>query len=613
MFTVLIFSFSTNFALAEEKQEEPIGDVIMSTDKTAYLPEETIVISGEVTKRKMPLIAIRVFDPEDKILGGYNVELDENNHFTKTITADVPFYEKPGIYTISAEYGKIKSEIIFEIENKLFEEDQILEEDTLEGDKILETEEKPQIVLFETNKLTYHDGDAISITGKVSKMSLPQVTMTVFDSFNTPIGIYLGNVNSDLSFSTSFLAKYNVNFKVFGTYSITAQYGELETKQIRTIQFVETENTQEIPDSLPEETDSIPEVTEPVSDDIDSMPEVTDSTSTSSTLFSESDLQILSSWYYLERTDYELALFFDGLIKRQVLDLDAEISLSVLSEWIKTNDSSIGFMINDLLEDKISEEKFVMSMENSLTKHVENTSHASNEIFPTQIESEYVLETSEPEPVNTEKSENAIVKIENEPMPESEEKITYFYTSVNCEKKTYKDIVLQYNNPGPALAHLCKYEDAIFHYEETLKDEPENIHALTNKGSALANLGKYDDALFYYDKVLEIDPQYLAALNNKGNVFANLGDFQKAVSYYNKVLDIEPHYLPTLENKEIASTSLTVFIENKEPVIQSISHHVVEDTVQGQHIKENKSTDIVTQFTNALSSIGTSLIALFGG
>ncbi|HSD05366.1 MAG TPA: tetratricopeptide repeat protein [Nitrosopumilaceae archaeon] len=588
IFTILIFSLNSNFALAEEEQDEPIGDIIISTDKPAYVPEETIVISGEITKRKMPLIAIKVFDPEDNILGGYNVELDENNYFSKTVKADIPFYEKPGIYTVIAEYGKIKSEIIFEIENDLFVEEEILEaEDILESDEILVEEVKPQITLFKTDKETYQDGDLISITGKVSKNSLPQVTITIFDQFDIPTGIYLATVNPDLTFSTSFLAKYNTNFKVIGQYTVTAQYGELETKQILTIEFVEK-------GSLSESTGSAPEIEEPTTD---------------SFLFSESDLQHLASWYYLGSTDDDLVLFFEDLAKKDLLNSDTNtvISKNLLSKWIRANNLPIGSMISDLFEGNISEERFILLIENSLNDYIDTS---SNTVSPPQQKP--ISEIKKPENTNPKKSEDTPTEAKNElPLEPEEEKITYFYSNVNCEKKTYEDVISQYNSPGPALAHLCKYEDAILHYERTLEHEPENIHALTNTGSALANLGRYDDALLYYDKVLEIDPNNLAALHNKGNVLADLGNFQEAISYYDQVLKTNPHYLPTLENREKASTSLTVFTTNEEPHMQSISHHVTEDNEQDS-ISETNS-DIVKQFASALSSIGTSLLALFGG
>ena len=231
LFLILGSSFTPRFALAEG--DDIVETILISTDKLSYFTEEPIVISGEITNKKMPVIAIKIFDPDDKILGAYSVELDESNHFTKTIIADIPFYEKPGLYTITAEYGKLKTETFFGIESGQVEKKDVTP--NVEKTPIV----PPQVTSFETDKKKYQDEDTIVVSGKVSTISEPQVTIAVFDPYRVPVGIYLANVNPDLTFSTSFLARYHVNFKVEGTYSLTAQYGGSETKQDIEIEFFE--------------------------------------------------------------------------------------------------------------------------------------------------------------------------------------------------------------------------------------------------------------------------------------------------------------------------------------------------------------------------------------
>jgi len=160
LFLILGSSFTPRFALAEENSI--VGTILISTDKLSYFTKEPITISGEVTDKKMPIIAIKIFDPDDKILGAHSVELDETDHFTKTIIADTPFYEKPGLYTISAEYGKLKTETFFEIENGHAEITDVTPND--EKSPII----LPQVISFETDKKKYQNEDTISISGKVS-------------------------------------------------------------------------------------------------------------------------------------------------------------------------------------------------------------------------------------------------------------------------------------------------------------------------------------------------------------------------------------------------------------------------------------------------------------
>ena len=97
-----------------------------------------------------------------------------------------------------------------------------------ENEVIEETIESspPEIILLTTDKSLYTDNDTITITGSVSTLDSPTVLIGIYDTFGAPAGFYFGNINSDLEFSTSFLAKADVNFKVDGTYSIKAHYAE---------------------------------------------------------------------------------------------------------------------------------------------------------------------------------------------------------------------------------------------------------------------------------------------------------------------------------------------------------------------------------------------------
>ncbi|MGI0022431.1 MAG: tetratricopeptide repeat protein [Nitrososphaeraceae archaeon] len=582
MFGILICGLGSEMVSAEEDQDSMVKTIMISTDKLSYQPEEPIIVSGEVTERKMPIIALRIFDPDGKILGAYGVELDENNQFSKTIMAYVPFYEKPGIYQITAEYGKLNSETIFEIENDLFEIEYdipIIEE---------HTELSPQILSFESDKEIYQDGDTITISGEVSSFTESPVTIIIFDPSGLLSGIYLADINPDLTFSTSFLAKYEVNFKVEGTYLITAQYGGLETKRSLAIEFVE--NTHQ--------------------------PMVIDETTSHTFLFSEPDLEQLATWYYLDGSNNELASFFNDLLKRDLINPNSDVAISrgLLVEWIEDNKTSLGFMIEDLFEGNISEETFILFIEDSLNDYTKVSKH-----IPQHIVSSNII-THQKKIVNQEKSKTVKPdvldlsnKIEtdytNYRLDKKDEKV-YFYSSVDCEKGTYEDVISHYNSPGPAFAHLCKYNDAIYHYDKTLELNPNNIHALTNKGSALASLGNYQEAISYYDKALEINLQYVIALNNKGNALASLGNYQEAISYYDKALEINPQYVIALNNKEKASVSSTLLPVSEE---ESQNTLISAEEIPLPKEQEAKPNDIVTQFVGVLSSIGASLVTWFSG
>ena len=592
LFLILGSSFTPRFALAEG--DDIVGTVLISTDKLSYFTKEPITISGEITNKKMPVIAIKIFDPDEEILGAYSVELDETNHFTKTIIADTPFYEKPGIYTIAAEYGKLKTETIFEIENGPVEITDVIP--NVEKSPII----LPQVISFETDKKRYHDGDTISISGKVSAVSEQQVTIAIFDPYKVPVGIYLATVNSDQTFSASFLARYNVNFKVEGTYSLTAQYGGPETKQNIEIEFFEKKDT----------TVSTTESTS----------EYTDPALSNSLLLSESDLEHLATWYYLEESDDQLALFFSDLLKRGLIDPDVNgrVSKNTLIHWIQDTELPLGIMIDDLFKENISEEEFFLFVEDSLSDYINKSSEDSVIInTPDILQTENSSNVEKSEIKKSSKFNDEDIKnrdVMQDTTDEAEKETVYFYSSVNCEKNTYEDIIAYYNNPGPGLTQLCKYEDAILNYEKTLQSNPKNIHALANKGSALSSLGRYQEAISYYDKALEITPEYLIALNNKGNALSSLGRYQEAISYYDKALEIVPQDPTTLNNKEITLTFLEKHssdeTDTKTMLISEEESPLHPYNIQGEKIEEHD--DIATRFVNVFSAIGDSLISIFG-
>ena len=185
-------------------------------DKEEYIIGDSLSVSGQISDFSMPVIAFSVFDPDGKILSANNLELDSEGNFSKIILLDLPFYEKTGEYKIKLDYGQISQNEFFVIIGDIVE--------TLTAP----IEIIPEIISLTTDKSTYTDQDTVTISGTVSSQVTPTVLIGIYDTFGTPSGFYFGQINSDLEFSTSFLVKSGVNFKIDGTYSIKAHYAEKE-------------------------------------------------------------------------------------------------------------------------------------------------------------------------------------------------------------------------------------------------------------------------------------------------------------------------------------------------------------------------------------------------
>lgn len=190
---------------------------VVDFNQQQYHRGDSLIISGEILDFGMSVIAISIYDPDGKILSANNLEISPQKTFSKTISLDSPFYEKIGEYMLKLNYGSISENHYFVIDSE-YSESNILVDDF----------EKTEIILLYTDKTQYTDKDFIKITGLVSALDSPTVLMGVYDPFGMPAGFYFGSVDSNLEFSTSFLVKSGVNFRVDGTYSIKAYYAETE-------------------------------------------------------------------------------------------------------------------------------------------------------------------------------------------------------------------------------------------------------------------------------------------------------------------------------------------------------------------------------------------------
>ena len=94
---------------------------------------------------------------------------------------------------------------------------------------------------------------------------------------------------------------------------------------------------------------------------------------------------------------------------------------------------------------------------------------------------------------------------------------TIAYSTESFEETTLMERAYDFLNEG-------EIEYALKLYDEILKVNPTDIHALNYKGLALASLGHYDEAIQWYDKVLAIDPNDSDAKYNKSIALLRLNE-----------------------------------------------------------------------------------------
>ena len=213
---LIVFSLTPSIFAEKIINENP--SLILKTDKSTYQIGESLIISGIVEEKKMPVAALRLFNPQGEILLANILELEDDNTFSKTVLLEPSLYDTSGSYIIQLDYGKLKAETIFDI----------IYDDEISEDSILDEFEEiifPEVIVM-TDKSYYQDGDTITIVGFVSKLSEPSVLVVIYDPFGFPSGFYFGEIDSNYEFTVNFLVKSGVNFRTQGEYSIIARYGD---------------------------------------------------------------------------------------------------------------------------------------------------------------------------------------------------------------------------------------------------------------------------------------------------------------------------------------------------------------------------------------------------
>ena len=472
---IAILSFFTVPVFADES-----SSILLETDLQEYKLGDLMIISGYVEEKKMPVVALKIFEPDGGILSANQVDIEDDNTFYKTISLDSPFYDEEGIYTITMNYGKLDTETNFEMVGDT-------PADSDSNDEFLFL--FPEILAMFTDKEIYEDGDTVTILGLVSEKDAPSVLVGIYDPFGTPAGFYFADIDNDLEFTTSFLVKDGVNFKTEGFYSISAFYGDSEV--ITSFEYVEKMETVETP-IIDDDTDE-----DQSSNDVD------DSTSDSS----GSDKKIIND------------------IPKPVAPLTKNLNENkktvTSTKNLSVEDIELGIMLNQI--------------------------------------------------------------------------------NLRCETNEFVDTISYYDSKGPALIRLCKYDEAIFYYDQSLIQEPNNVKILTNKGSALAKMGFYEEAILHYDSALVVEPNYYFALNNKGNALANLGKYEEAILSYNKALSNAPSNSVVLTNLEKAQEKLVILEEISQESDNSIVLEQGDNLIRSSNQQE--TTSIFNQIGNIFSSL----------
>jgi len=472
--------------------------LIVNFDKEFYDFGDSLIISGEIQEIGMPVIAMSIYDPDGKILSANNLEISSEKTFDKTILLNSPFYEKTGEYLVKLDYGAISENHYFMVEG-LFSEPEILIEEIVE----------PEIILLYTEEKQYTDKDVVKITGLVSAMDSPTALIGIYDPFGMPAGFYFGSIDSNLEFTTSFLVKDGVNFRVDGTYSVKAHYAESEATSFFDYYKVPLVV---VDDSSENQIDENETVDKPID-------ESTNDADTSNEDIKDSKVQTSDS------QDDSNSVIESTPTESKQIPKNSIASTKNISEKTpikKINDLEI--KETKIVEEKISSNK--IKKENNLTVEDVELGKLLNQIKLECDSSTYTDTISYYDGMGP-----ALYRLCN-----FDSSLNFFNESLVDNPNDVEILV----NKGSTLGKLGYYSEAIVYYDHAIKIDPSFLPAKNNKANALANLGNYNDAVFLYDKILEQNPNYLTARKNLEIVLSSNFDIDRTVSLSNVENTFDP-------------------------------------------------------------------------
>ncbi|MGD0058242.1 MAG: tetratricopeptide repeat protein [Verrucomicrobiia bacterium] len=102
------------------------------------------------------------------------------------------------------------------------------------------------------------------------------------------------------------------------------------------------------------------------------------------------------------------------------------------------------------------------------------------------------------------------------------------------------DFADAHRNLGNALMQTGRIQEAIAHYEQALRTRPDFFEANNNLGNALLQSGRIQEAIEQFQQALHINPDFADAHCNLGNVFLQEGKIEEAIAHYEQALRIKP-------------------------------------------------------------------------
>ena len=141
---------------------------------------------------------------------------------------------------------------------------------------------------------------------------------------------------------------------------------------------------------------------------------------------------------------------------------------------------------------------------------------------------------------------------------------------------------------GMAYQGKSQYLNSIKFFDESIKQNPNNIAAMNNCANSLKALGDFESSKYLYEKILDRNPNYIRAYNNFANLKTSYNDYEGAIELYKKGISLLKkdkniaisHTLEFMFSLAVAYQSCNKIKESKKIVEEILS---IDPTHAGAH------------------------------
>jgi tetratricopeptide (TPR) repeat protein len=454
-------------------------------------------------------------------------------------------------------------------------------------------------ILIEFDKLEYRTGDSMTISGHLLDFKMPVIALSLYD----PDGNILSANNVIIDSNGTFSKIFSLDSPFYdksGKYAVKLKYGKINQDEFFTIIGNHSEPEIIISEPLKSEITSVMTDKNQYHDNdfviISGTVSKIDSPDVLIGVYDPFDTPI---GFYFGKINSDLEFSASFLIKSGVnFKTDGIYSIKAhYGETVKTTQFSF--------HDKLNTE---VEHENESTTKNNNESKNTTEKNDSEIKSPKVINEEKSKPLDH-KSKNETY--DNLSVKDIELGKLLNQNNLECDHSKLVDTISYYDGMGPALYRLCKFEQSLIFFDDSLIKEPNNVEVITNKASALRKLGYFSESISYYDQALKVDPNFIPAINNKANTLADMGKYDESILLYNVAIQKNPDYNTAKQNLQLVLSELPP--ENNIQYVESESSF---DEINSEMFQiENSSKSQITKpsnFFEELSLVFSSLSSLFG-